>query len=49
MGLRLDETKPGTGLGLSIVIDLAQSYRGTLALEEAPLGGLLARLDLPAA
>lgn len=47
-GLRLDETKPGTGLGLSIVIDLAQSYRGTLNLGSAPLGGLMARLDLPA-
>ncbi len=47
-GLRLDESKPGTGLGLSIVIDLAQSYRGTLELGEARLGGLQARLDLPA-
>lgn len=47
-GLRLDETKPGTGLGLSIVIDLAQSYRGRLSLDESPHGGLLAQLDLPA-
>jgi signal transduction histidine kinase len=47
-GLRLDETKPGTGLGLSIVIDLAQSYRGRLALERSAHGGLSARLDLPA-
>jgi len=47
-GLRLDETKPGSGLGLSIAIDLAQSYRGSLKLEESPHGGLLVRLDLPA-
>ncbi len=47
-GLRLDETKPGTGLGLSIVIDLAQSYRGALQLDQSPLGGLKARLELPA-
>jgi signal transduction histidine kinase len=47
-GLRLDESKPGTGLGLSIVIDLAQSYRGTLTLERSDRGGLSARLDLPA-
>ncbi len=46
-GLRLDETKPGTGLGLSIVIDLAQSYRGSIKLDESGHGGLLARLELP--
>jgi signal transduction histidine kinase len=48
-GRRLDETKPGSGLGLSIVADLAQSYRGHFKLEQASLGGLSARLDLPAA
>lgn len=48
-GLRLDETKPGSGLGLSIVTDLAQLYRGKLELGESALGGLDARLDLPAA
>jgi signal transduction histidine kinase len=47
-GRRLDESKPGSGLGHSIVADLAQSYRGTFALEKADLGGLSARLDLPA-
>ena len=47
-GMRLDETKPGSGLGLSIVSDLATSYRGTMALDASPLGGLLVRLDLPA-
>ncbi len=48
-GRRLDETKPGSGLGLSIIAELAQSYRGTFALEQASLGGLSARLELPAA
>jgi signal transduction histidine kinase len=48
-GLRLDETKPGSGLGLSIVTDLAQQYRGVLKLGEGELGGLEARLELPAA
>ena len=48
-GLRLDETKPGSGLGLSIVTDLAQQYRGSLTLGEGELGGLEARLELPAA
>ena len=46
-GQRLDETKPGSGLGLSIVADLADLYRGELALEPSPLGGLRARLRLP--
>lgn len=48
-GVRLDETKPGSGLGLSIVGDLAHSYRGSLSLETSDLGGLSARLNLPAA
>ena len=47
-GRRLDETKPGSGLGLSIVVDLAQLYGGNLALDDSPLGGLRARLTLPA-
>jgi signal transduction histidine kinase len=47
-GRRLDETKPGSGLGLSIVADLAQLYAGHFELQEAPSGGLRARLELPA-
>jgi signal transduction histidine kinase len=47
-GRRLDETKPGSGLGLSIVNDLAGLYGGTMQLEDSPLGGLRARLLLPA-
>ena len=50
-GARLDDTgKPGTGLGLAIVRDVAEIYGGGIALEESEdLGGLLARLTLPAA
>jgi signal transduction histidine kinase len=46
-GQRLDESRPGSGLGLSIVVDLASIYRGSLRLEESPLGGLRASLRLP--
>ena len=48
-GRRLDETTPGEGLGLAIVDDLAALYGGALALGDSPLGGLRARLELPAA
>jgi signal transduction histidine kinase len=49
-GARLDTTgKPGTGLGLAIVRDVADIYAGRVTLEESEdLGGLLARLSLPA-
>jgi signal transduction histidine kinase len=48
-GQRLDESKPGSGLGLSIVVDLAALYGGSLTLGRAPIGGLRAKLLLPAA
>ena len=48
-GVRADEASPGTGLGLAIVRDLAELYGGTIALQRAHLGGLGARLRLPAA
>ena len=48
-GARLDTDKPGTGLGLAIVRDVAEIYGGRIKLEESEdLGGLLARLSLPA-
>jgi signal transduction histidine kinase len=48
-GARLDVEKPGTGLGLAIVRDVAEIYGGSIRLEESEdLGGLLARLSLPA-
>ena len=48
-GRRLDEAVPGSGLGLSIVSDLAESYGGSLKLEQSKLGGVQAVVDLPAA
>jgi signal transduction histidine kinase len=47
-GVRADEAVPGTGLGLSIVRDLTEAYGGKVVLDESPLGGLRAAIDLPA-
>jgi signal transduction histidine kinase len=47
-GERLDESVPGSGLGLAIVRDISKLYGGFLVLDASPLGGLLARLELPA-
>ena len=47
-GERLDESVPGSGLGLAIVRDIATLYGGALELGESPLGGLEAKLTLPA-
>jgi signal transduction histidine kinase len=47
-GERLDESVPGSGLGLAIVRDIAKLYAGSLTLDKSPMGGLRARLTLPA-
>lgn len=47
-GARIDETKPGSGLGLAIVAETAGMYNGGITLDQSSLGGLLARLTLPA-
>ena len=47
-GERLDESVPGSGLGLAIVRDISKLYGGFFALQESSLGGVLARLELPA-
>ena len=47
-GERLDESVPGSGLGLAIVRDVARLYGGEFELGESPLGGLEARVTLPA-
>jgi signal transduction histidine kinase len=48
-GVRADEQVEGTGLGLAIVRDLAEIYGGSIELSRSPLGGVRARLRLPAA
>ncbi|MEM5432438.1 sensor histidine kinase [Cupriavidus oxalaticus] len=45
---RLDESAAGSGLGLAIVTEIAAMYEGSLGLATSPLGGLSARLRLPA-
>ena len=46
-GVRADEAVPGTGLGLAIVRDLTEAYGGKVVLDESPLGGLRAAIDVP--
>jgi len=47
-GARLDEAAPGQGLGLSILMETVDLYAGELLFERGELGGLKARLRLPA-
>jgi signal transduction histidine kinase len=47
-GSRLDEAAPGQGLGLSILKETVDLYAGELLFERGELGGLKARLRLPA-
>ncbi len=47
-GERLDESVPGSGLGLAIVRDISRLYGGFFALGDSSLGGVQARLELPA-
>ena len=47
-GSRLDEAAPGQGLGLSILKETVDLYAGKLVFERGELGGLRARLRLPA-
>ncbi|TNC14076.1 sensor histidine kinase [Methylobacterium terricola] len=47
-GRRLDETVPGHGFGLAITTELAELYGGGLALDRSGMGGLRARLRIPA-
>jgi signal transduction histidine kinase len=47
-GARLDEAAPGQGLGLSILKETVDLYAGELVFERGQLGGVKARLRLPA-
>jgi signal transduction histidine kinase len=47
-GVRADEAAPGSGFGLAIVRELAELYGGSIALSDSPIGGVRARLTLPA-
>lgn len=47
-GQRFDESVEGSGLGLAITADIADTYEGRLELSRSALGGLRARLVLPA-
>jgi signal transduction histidine kinase len=47
-GARLDEAAPGQGLGLSILKETVDLYAGELVFERGDLGGVKARLRLPA-
>ena len=38
----------GTGLGLTIARDIVRAHGGEIVLEDSPLGGLRARIRLPA-
>jgi len=48
---RLDEARNqdegGTGLGLAIARDIARSHGGDIRLEDSPLGGLRAVVEIP--
>lgn len=48
---RLDKARnqdaSGTGLGLSIAQDIARSHGGNIQLDDSPLGGLRAIIDVP--
>jgi signal transduction histidine kinase len=46
-GVRKDLAMPGSGLGLAIVRDVAEVYGGSIVLERASSGGVMARLALP--
>ena len=48
LDLARNQDKTGSGLGLAIARDITRSHGGDLYLEDSPLGGLRARLRIPA-
>ena len=37
----------GVGLGITIAVDIINSHGGNLFLNESPMGGLRAKIELP--
>jgi two-component system, OmpR family, osmolarity sensor histidine kinase EnvZ len=48
LDLARNQDETGSGLGLSIARDIARSHGGDLYLDDSPLGGLRAKLRVPA-
>lgn len=46
-GERLDAQHPGQGIGTAVVMDILDSYGGTLELDDSELGGACFRIRLP--
>jgi len=46
-GERLDTQHPGQGIGTAVVMDILDSYGGSLALDDSELGGACFRIRLP--
>jgi two-component system sensor histidine kinase PhoQ len=46
-GERLDTQHPGQGIGTAVVMDILDSYGGSLALDDSELGGACFRIHLP--
>lgn len=46
-GVRLDSTVEGQGFGLAIVVELIDSYKGSLTIGDSPLGGAMFTAKLP--
>lgn len=47
-GERADAQHPGQGIGTAVVMDILDSYGGSLELGDSPLGGACFRIRLPA-
>ncbi len=47
-GVRLDSRAEGQGIGLSIVVDIIESYKGTIEIRDSSLGGSKMVVNLPA-
>ncbi len=46
-GVRMDTRSAGQGIGLSVVAEIIKAYRGSIRLEDSPLGGARVSLCLP--